>query len=120
MHPAAVDSDADLVRARRTVGDFELTICTDGSFLLDGGAMFGVVPKTLWSRRTPADEQNRVLLGTNCVVVRSGTAVVLIETRRDVEREGLRHREQAAGQAARPCWQSGAAPSLARSRERAI
>jgi glyoxylase-like metal-dependent hydrolase (beta-lactamase superfamily II) len=48
--------------------------------VLDGGAMFGVVPKTLWQRRMPADENNCVLLGTNCVVVRTGTAVVLIET----------------------------------------
>lgn len=42
--------------------------------------MFGVVPKTLWSRRTAADEQNRITLGMNTVVVRTGSAVVLIET----------------------------------------
>ena len=62
------------------MGDFELVFCSDGSFLLDGGAMFGVVPKTLWSKRTPADEQNRITLGMNTVVVRTGSAVVLIET----------------------------------------
>jgi glyoxylase-like metal-dependent hydrolase (beta-lactamase superfamily II) len=72
--------DLDLVRARTQVGDFELTVCTDGPYRLDGGAMFGVVPKTLWQQRTPADEQNRILLGLNTVVVRTGKQTVLIET----------------------------------------
>ena len=43
-HPAALPGDEELVRGRTTVGDFELTICTDGTYYLDGGAMFGVVP----------------------------------------------------------------------------
>jgi glyoxylase-like metal-dependent hydrolase (beta-lactamase superfamily II) len=76
MHKA----DSDLVRARARVGDFELTICTDGTYKLDGGAMFGVVPKTLWQKRAVADEQNRILLGLNTVVVRTGRHTVLIET----------------------------------------
>jgi glyoxylase-like metal-dependent hydrolase (beta-lactamase superfamily II) len=80
MHPAATSSDGELVRARRALGDLELIVCSDGSFLLDGGAMFGVVPKPMWQRRTPADEENRILVGTNTVVVRTGSAVVLIET----------------------------------------
>lgn len=77
MYAAA---DLDLVRARTELGDFELTVCTDGPFKLDGGAMFGVVPKTLWQKRTPADEQNRIVLGLNTVVVRTGKHTVLIET----------------------------------------
>jgi glyoxylase-like metal-dependent hydrolase (beta-lactamase superfamily II) len=80
MHPAAKPSDADLVRARTTLGDFELTVCTDGIYLLDGGAMFGVVPKTMWEKRAPADAQNRILLGLNTVVVRTGKQTVVIET----------------------------------------
>ncbi len=80
MERSAPIADATLTRGQRLVGDCELTVCTDGSFLLDGGAMFGVVPKTLWQQRMAADDQNRVLLGTNCVVVRTGAAVVLIET----------------------------------------
>jgi len=68
------------VRGRRTLGKFELIFCSDGPYVLDGGAMFGVVPKTLWSRRTPADELNQILLGENTVVVRTGSAVVVIET----------------------------------------
>src|SRR4051812_37905842 len=42
--------------------------------------MFGVVPKTLWSRKTPVDELNRVPLGLNCYVIRTGDHTVLIET----------------------------------------
>jgi len=80
MHPAAKPSDADLVRAHTTLGDFELTVCTDGIYLLDGGAMFGVVPKTMWEKRAPADAQNRILLGLNTVVVRTGKQTVVIET----------------------------------------
>lgn len=69
-----------LVRARTTVGDFELTICTDGTYLLDGGAMFGVVPKPLWQKRMPADDQNRILLGLNTAVIRTGKHTVVVET----------------------------------------
>jgi glyoxylase-like metal-dependent hydrolase (beta-lactamase superfamily II) len=70
----------ELVRARAAVGDFELTVCTDGTFLLDGGAMFGVVPKTLWQKRIAADAENRIVLGLNTVVVRTGRQTVVIET----------------------------------------
>src|SRR6185437_7549701 len=75
-HPAENAATRNLVRARTTVGDFELTILTDGTYFLDGGAMFGVVPKPLWEKRTPADAQNRILLGTNTVVVRTGRQTV--------------------------------------------
>ena len=70
----------DLVRGRKTLGDFELTVLTDGTYLLDGGAMFGVVPKPLWEKRAPANERNQILLGTNTVVVRTGKHTVVIET----------------------------------------
>src|SRR5580698_91574 len=78
-HPEP-DQASKLVRARTQVGDFELTICTDGTYRLDGGAMFGVVPKPLWDKRAPADELNRILLGLNTVVVRTGKQTVVIET----------------------------------------
>src|SRR6202020_2251916 len=70
----------DLVRGHATVGDFALTVLTDGSYVLDGGAMFGVVPKPLWEKRTPANERNQILLGTNTIVVRTGKHTVVIET----------------------------------------
>jgi glyoxylase-like metal-dependent hydrolase (beta-lactamase superfamily II) len=72
--------DSALVRTRTTLGDFELSLCTDGTYLLDGGAMFGVVPKTMWQRRMAADAENRIVLGLNSVVVRTGRHTVLIET----------------------------------------
>ena len=62
------------------VGDFALTLIRDDTYWWDGGAMFGVVPKTLWSRQTPADELNRVPLGFNCYVIRTGDHTILIET----------------------------------------
>src|ERR1700722_2073676 len=74
------DAAAELVRARTEVGEFELIVCTDGIYKLDGGAMFGVVPKPLWEKRAAADEQNRILLGLNTVVVRTGKQTVMIET----------------------------------------
>jgi glyoxylase-like metal-dependent hydrolase (beta-lactamase superfamily II) len=69
-----------LVRAETALGDFELTVCTDGTYLLDGGAMFGVVPKKLWQKRIVADAENRIKLGLNTVVVRTGQHTVVIET----------------------------------------
>lgn len=72
--------DDALVRAHTMLGDFELTVCTDGPYLLDGGAMFGVVPKTLWQKRIRADENNNIRLGLNTLVVRTGRQTVLIET----------------------------------------
>jgi glyoxylase-like metal-dependent hydrolase (beta-lactamase superfamily II) len=80
MHPAETDTTRDLVRGHATLGDMDLTILTDGTYLLDGGAMFGVVPKPLWEKRTPANERNQILLGTNTVVVRTGKHTVVIET----------------------------------------
>jgi glyoxylase-like metal-dependent hydrolase (beta-lactamase superfamily II) len=80
QHPSERPDSSDPVRGRTTVGDFELTILSDGWYLLDGGAMFGVVPKPLWEKRAPADDQNRILLGLNTVVVRTGRHTVAIET----------------------------------------
>jgi glyoxylase-like metal-dependent hydrolase (beta-lactamase superfamily II) len=73
-------SPEELIRARTTLGDFDLTVLTDGAYYLDGGAMFGVIPKPLWEKRTRADAKNRILLGTNTVVVRDGRHTVVIET----------------------------------------
>jgi glyoxylase-like metal-dependent hydrolase (beta-lactamase superfamily II) len=65
---------------RTTLGDFELTIVSDGTYFLDGGAFFGVVPKTMWSKRVTADEQNRVDAGLNSLLVRTGDKTILVET----------------------------------------
>jgi glyoxylase-like metal-dependent hydrolase (beta-lactamase superfamily II) len=59
-------------------GEFELTTLSDGTFRLDGGAMFGVVPKPLWEKRAPADERNRIRLGLRPLLVR-GERTLLID-----------------------------------------
>ena len=65
---------------RLTLGDFELTILSDGNYFLDGGAFFGVIPKVMWSKRMQPDELNRLSCGLNSVLVRGGKKTVLIET----------------------------------------
>lgn len=62
------------------LGDFELHSLSDGTFRLDGGAMFGVVPKTLWSKRTQADDKNRIPLGLRPLLVQAHGKNVLIDT----------------------------------------
>ena len=61
------------------LGALELIPLSDGEFRLDGGAMFGVVPKTLWSLRASADESNRICLGLRPLLIRTGAANVLID-----------------------------------------
>ncbi|HEX7287139.1 MAG TPA: MBL fold metallo-hydrolase [Candidatus Angelobacter sp.] len=65
---------------RVSLGDFQLTALSDGTYVADGGAFFGVVPKTLWQRRVQADELNRIAVTCNSVLVRTGKQTVLIET----------------------------------------
>jgi glyoxylase-like metal-dependent hydrolase (beta-lactamase superfamily II) len=60
------------------LGEFELTPLLDGRFRLDGGAMFGVVPKPLWSRRAPADDRNRISLAMRPLLVRRGSAPAIL------------------------------------------
>ncbi len=61
-------------------GDYRVEVVPDAEFRLDGGAMFGVVPRTLWSKISPPDEHNRVRLTTNCLYVEGGDERVLVET----------------------------------------
>jgi glyoxylase-like metal-dependent hydrolase (beta-lactamase superfamily II) len=63
-----------------TLGDFELSVFSDGIYPLDGGAFFGVIPKTMWSRRVEADERNYVYAGMNSLLIRTGKQNVLVET----------------------------------------
>jgi glyoxylase-like metal-dependent hydrolase (beta-lactamase superfamily II) len=59
------------------LGDMELTSLFDGYFRLDGGAMFGVVPKPLWERRAPADERNRIALAMRPLLVRGERLMII-------------------------------------------
>jgi len=65
---------------RITLGDFELTVVSDGTYFLDGGAFFGVVPKTMWSKKATPDEQNRLVAGLNSLLIRTGEKTILVET----------------------------------------
>jgi len=65
---------------RLTLGNFELVAVSDGLYHLDGGAFFGVVPKSLWEKKVRADEKNLLAVGLNSVIVRTGDHTVLIET----------------------------------------
>jgi glyoxylase-like metal-dependent hydrolase (beta-lactamase superfamily II) len=61
------------------LGSFELHEVRDGSFALDGGAIFGVVPKPLWQKRHPADERNRIELALRCLLIKDGRRCVLVD-----------------------------------------
>jgi glyoxylase-like metal-dependent hydrolase (beta-lactamase superfamily II) len=80
VHPAERADTHELIRGRARLGEFEITVLTDGYFLLDGGAMFGVVPRPLWMKRVTPDAENRILMGSNTLVVRDGKHTVVIET----------------------------------------
>jgi glyoxylase-like metal-dependent hydrolase (beta-lactamase superfamily II) len=60
--------------------DYRVEIVPDTEFRLDGGAMFGVVPRNLWARVCPPDEQNRIRMNLNCLFIEAGKERVLIET----------------------------------------
>ncbi len=61
-------------------GQFELHLISDGDIWLDGGAMFGVVPKVLWEKKTSPDERNRIRLGLNCLLIQTAEKNLLIDT----------------------------------------
>ncbi|HYP50594.1 MAG TPA: MBL fold metallo-hydrolase [Pyrinomonadaceae bacterium] len=61
-------------------GDFKIEVIPDTEFRLDGGAMFGIVPRTLWERICPPDESNRIRMQTTCLFVEIASERVLIET----------------------------------------
>lgn len=63
-----------------SLGQFHIHGLRSGFFYLDGGAMFGVVPKTLWSKKFPADLKNRIKLGLNSLLVKTHEEMILVET----------------------------------------
>jgi glyoxylase-like metal-dependent hydrolase (beta-lactamase superfamily II) len=62
------------------IGDIRVDVLNDGFFRTDGGAMFGVVPKTMWERKLKPDERNRVLMAVRCLLLRFGDRTILIDT----------------------------------------
>ena len=65
---------------RATLGDFELTVLSDGEYYLDGGTFFGVIPRIMWSRKWQPDEMNRLRPSCNSLLIRGGEKTVLVET----------------------------------------
>ena len=62
------------------LGDLEFHIISDGSVWLDGGAMFGVIPKPMWEKKCPADSRNRIELAMNCLLIHAAGKRILVET----------------------------------------
>jgi glyoxylase-like metal-dependent hydrolase (beta-lactamase superfamily II) len=76
------------------LGQFELDAVSDGQFWIDGGTIYGVVPRTMWEKLSPPDEQNRIALALKCLLVRTGEATVLVDTgigNKLTEKERKRH-----------------------------
>ncbi len=61
------------------LGDWEIKSVMAGKFGLDGGAMFGVVPRTLWEKRLPPDEHNRIPMVMRCMVARGQNRTILVD-----------------------------------------
>jgi glyoxylase-like metal-dependent hydrolase (beta-lactamase superfamily II) len=62
------------------LGEIRVHVLRDGTFALDGGAIFGVVPRVLWEKTNPPDESNRVSLGLNVALIESGGRRLLVDT----------------------------------------
>ena len=60
------------------LGDYRVEIVPDTEFRLDGGAMFGVVPRKLWAKECPPDDENRIRMNMNCVFIDTGAEKILI------------------------------------------
>src|SRR5690348_18384065 len=61
-------------------GEIEVRHIQAGTFWLDGGSMFGIVPKTLWEKKMAPDEKNRLAFANNSLLIRVGGKTILIET----------------------------------------
>jgi glyoxylase-like metal-dependent hydrolase (beta-lactamase superfamily II) len=62
------------------IGKYKISTIETGTFGLDGGAMFGIIPKPLWNKSTPADAKNRIKLGARCLLLESESKKILIDT----------------------------------------
>ena len=69
-----------MTRNKIILGQFDIYGIRDGFFYLDGGAMFGVVPKPLWAKLFPADESNRIQMGLNSILIKTEKQLILVDT----------------------------------------
>jgi glyoxylase-like metal-dependent hydrolase (beta-lactamase superfamily II) len=68
------------------IGPYQVVSLSAGDFALDGGAMFGVVPKPVWSRKIPVDDLNRIDMSLRCLLIRGKGRIILVDT-------GIGHKE---------------------------
>jgi methylmalonyl-CoA epimerase len=73
--------------SRYALGDIELISVSDGFIRLDGGSMFGVIPKTMWSQKTQPDERNRIVLAMRPLIVRGSRTMIIDAGMGDKENE---------------------------------
>jgi len=62
------------------IGKYKLSFIESGFFALDGGAMFGIIPKALWQKTNPADDSNRIKLSTRNLILQSDSKKIIIDT----------------------------------------
>jgi len=74
MNPVNLEAEASM-----QLGDWDVRIVSGGTFRLDGGGMFGTVPKVLWDKLCPPDEDNTILLATNCLLIRGRGQIILVD-----------------------------------------
>jgi glyoxylase-like metal-dependent hydrolase (beta-lactamase superfamily II) len=63
-----------------SIGDVQITFVSGGNLRIDGGNMFGVIPRMMWERQVPPDDQHRIPLDTNCMLIRTPDSLGLIDT----------------------------------------
>src|SRR6476619_1257206 len=69
-----------MLNATISIGDMRLSIVSGGRLWIDGGNMFGVVPRVMWEKKSPPDELHRIQLDTNCILVRTRDSLGLVDT----------------------------------------
>ena len=110
-HPLAASPESAVTRY--TLGEVELISVSDGFFRLDGGSMFGVVPKTMWSQKAAPDDRNRIRLAMRPLVVRGARTMLIDAGMGDKENEKF-HRiygiERKAGHLDLTLAEAGLAP----------
>ena len=84
------EAQTDLRVRRFAIGDIEVVSLNDGLFGLDGGAMFGIVPKTMWSKKEPADDRNRITLAMRPLLIRGARTMLVDAGIGDKENEKFR------------------------------
>ncbi|MCD4783846.1 MAG: MBL fold metallo-hydrolase [Candidatus Eremiobacteraeota bacterium] len=71
--------DVNIKQKKISMGDFDFYLVMDGYYRLDGGSMYGMVPKQIWEKFERYDERNRLYMAMNCLLVRKGDEIYLVD-----------------------------------------